>query len=341
MPLDPGYLTYANRRYGMDHDRYDWSMLADRSPVSWPDGAGVALWVNVALEFFPLNQQGKPFPPPGGMTTAYPDLRHFTLRDYGNRVGIVRCLQALDAHGITPTFAINAALVDRAPRLIERIGSRGNEILGHGWHMDRLLHGGLERGDEEKIIADSLAKLRGATGQSVTGWLSPARSQSFNTPDILDSLAKLRGATGQSVTGWLSPARSQSFNTPDILAANGIEYMGEWINDELPYPFRTSSGELTAIPLSYELDDQFIMQANLHSETEYGDQIVDAADFLLREATEKQGGRLLALNIHPWMLGQPHRIGQLERVLSHLAGQSGIWSASAGDIVTHWRGAQA
>jgi allantoinase len=305
MPLDPSYLTYANRRYGMDHDRYDWSMLADRVPVSWPNGAGVALWVNVALEFFPLNQQGKPFPPPGGMTTAYPDLRHFTLRDYGNRVGIVRCLKALDAHGITPTFAINAALVDRVPRLIERIASRGNEILGHGWHMDRLLHGELERGDEEQIIADSLAKLR--------------------------------GATGQSITGWLSPARSQSFNTPDILAANGIEYMGEWINDELPYPFRTSSGEMTAIPLSYELDDQFIMQANLHSETEYGDQIVDAADFLLREAAEKKGGRLLALNIHPWMLGQPHRIGQLERVLGHLAGQSGIWSASAGDIVAHWR----
>ena len=309
MTLDPSYLEYRNRRYGMDHDRYDWSMLADRQPVAWPDGARVALWVNVALEFFPLNQQGKPFPPPGGMTTAYPDLRHFTLRDYGNRVGIFRCLKALDEFDIVPTFAINAALADRAPRLIERLASRGNEIIGHGWHMDRLLHGELERDEEESII--------------------------------VQSLEKLRGATGQSVKGWLSPARSQSFNTPELLAVNGIEYMGEWINDELPYPFRTAAGELVAIPLSYELDDQFILQANLHAESEYADQVIDAADFLLREAGDKDAGRMLALNIHPWMLGQPHRIGQLERVLRHLADSDGIWSAGAGDIVSHWRLAQA
>jgi len=308
MTLDPTYLEYPKRRYGMDHDRYDWSMLTDRAPVSWPGGARVALWVNVALEFFPLNQQGKPFPPPGGMTTSYPDLRHFTLRDYGNRIGIVRCLKALDEYGITPTFAINAALVARAPRLVERITARGNEIIGHGWHMDRLLHGELDRAAEAEIIEDSLATLR--------------------------------AATGQPVTGWLSPARSQSMNTPDLLAANGIHYMGEWINDELPYPFRTAAGEIVALPLSYELDDQFIIQTNLHSETEYGDQIIDATDFLLHEASEKNVGRMLALNIHPWMLGQPHRIGELERVLCHIAEQTGIWSAGAAEIVSHWQASQ-
>ena len=56
----------------------------------------MALWVNVALQYFPLNQQGKPFAPVGGMTTAYPDLRHYTLREYGNRVGIFRLLKAFD-----------------------------------------------------------------------------------------------------------------------------------------------------------------------------------------------------------------------------------------------------
>ena len=56
--------------------------------MAWPGGKRLALWVNVALQYFPLNQQGKPFPPVGGMTTAYPDLRHYTLREYGNRVGI-------------------------------------------------------------------------------------------------------------------------------------------------------------------------------------------------------------------------------------------------------------
>jgi len=29
-------LVYPRRDYGMDHDRYEWSMLQDRPPVAWP-----------------------------------------------------------------------------------------------------------------------------------------------------------------------------------------------------------------------------------------------------------------------------------------------------------------
>ena len=30
---DPNLLDYQHRRYGMDHERYEWSMLQDREPV--------------------------------------------------------------------------------------------------------------------------------------------------------------------------------------------------------------------------------------------------------------------------------------------------------------------
>ena len=87
-PLPDDYLEYPLRRYGMDHERYEWSMLPQRQKVAWPNNARVALWVVPALEWFPLNMAGVPFKPPGAMQTAYPDFRHYTLRDYGNRVGI-------------------------------------------------------------------------------------------------------------------------------------------------------------------------------------------------------------------------------------------------------------
>ncbi|MEM1231905.1 MAG: polysaccharide deacetylase family protein [Pseudomonadota bacterium] len=305
MSLDPSYFEYPHRSYGMDHDRYDWSMLSERAPVRWPGGASVAVWINVAVEWFPLNQQGKPFPPPGGMTTAYPDLRHYTLRDYGNRVGLIRVLRALDAFALTPTFAVNAALCERVPALVERLAGRGNEIIGHGWHMDALLHGELSRAQEADLIGRSLETLR--------------------------------AHTGQPIEGWLSPARSQGSHTPELLAEHGVQYMGEWINDELPYPFRTASGPLVALPLSYELDDQFILHSNLHSETEYADQIIDAADFLLQEARASEAGRLLTINLHPWLVGQPHRIAQLERALAHLADTRGLWCAGAEEIVSYWQ----
>ena len=67
MSLSADNLEYPLRRYGMDHDRYDWSMLARRKPVQWPHGARVALWVVPALEWFPLDMKGVPFKPPGAL----------------------------------------------------------------------------------------------------------------------------------------------------------------------------------------------------------------------------------------------------------------------------------
>jgi peptidoglycan/xylan/chitin deacetylase (PgdA/CDA1 family) len=308
MTLDKSCLEYPQRRYGMDHDHYDWSMLTARKAVRWPEGKRIALWVNVALQFFPLNQRGKPFPPPGGMSTAYPDLRHYTLREYGNRVGIFRVLAAVDQFGVVPTFAMNARLAERYPYLLRRIVERENELICHGWDMDSPHFGGMDENAERDLIQRSLGTLR--------------------------------RLSGQPVTGWLSPGKSQSAGTPALLAEQGIEYMCDWINDDMPYPFRTASGEITAMPLSTELEDRFIMMNNLHSEAEYADQLIDAFDFLDQEAAE-QGGRLLAINIHPWLVGQPHRIGHFERALEHIAGHDSVWSASASDIRQAWLEQQA
>lgn len=307
MALDREHLEYPHRSYGMDHDRYDWSLLSQRVPVSWPGNAKLALWVNVGLQFYPLNQQGKPFAVPGGMTMPYPDLRHFSLRDYGNRVGIFRFLRAFDRYGIRPTFAINTQLAERAPYLLQRILERDDEIICHGWNMDSLHYGGMPRDEEAQLIEKSLSRLR--------------------------------QLSGQAVTGWISPARNESENTPELLAENGIEYFCDWVNDDTPYSFRTASGELIAMPLSNELEDRFVLMNNLHSEQSWQEQVCDACDFLLQEA-ETSGGRILALNIHPWMLGQPHRIARLESALAYITSREGVWNAPAGEILNCWQSQQ-
>ena len=132
--------TYSHRRYGMDHTRYDWQTLRSRPRVVWPDDQRLALWVNVSLQFFPLSTTDKTFPVPGGMRMPYPDLRHYSLRDYGNRVGIYRVLKVLDKYGVRPTFAMNADVALRYPTLCNRIVQRGDEIIAHGVNMDSLHH---------------------------------------------------------------------------------------------------------------------------------------------------------------------------------------------------------
>ena len=305
MSLPDSYLHYAKRRYGMDQDRYEWSMLPQRKKVHWPGGARVALWVVPALEFFPLNQPAKPFKAPGGMVTPYPDLRHYTLRDYGNRVGVFRVFKVLDALGIKASVAMNSKVAERYPLLLEEVTRRGWEIIANGVDMGHLHYGGMDEAEEVAQIDEAL--------------------------DVL------RKASGQAVTGWLSPAKSESMNTLDLVAARGIEYVCDWINDDMPYPLTTKSGVIHSMPHSHEIDDQTILLAYHHSEAEFAQQIADQFRVLYEEAADG-GGRIMAITIHPWMSGQPHRIKALHGALAGIMAHDGVWSATGQEILGAFKG---
>jgi peptidoglycan/xylan/chitin deacetylase (PgdA/CDA1 family) len=307
-PLPADYLDYPLRRYGMDHERYDWSMLPERKPVAWPHQARVALWVVPALEWFPLNMAGQPFKPPGAMQTAYPDLRHYSLRDYGNRVGIFRIMKALEKHGIRPTVAVNAAVAVRYPSLINECTQRGWEIMANGLDMDHLHHGGLALDDEKKLIDTTL--------------------------DIL------RKASGQAVRGWLSPAKSESAATLDLLGAAGLDYVSDWVNDDMPYAMRTASGPIHAMPHPIDIDDHTILVQNHHTEDDFRDQLCDQFDLLYKESATA-GGRIMAISLHPWVIGQPYRIRALEEALAHIMRHPGVWAATGSEILDAWKASRA
>jgi allantoinase len=296
--LDAAHLQYSMLRHGMDHDRYSFSQLHERPAVQWPHGKPLTLWINLSVEHFPMNPAGKPVKLPGNMTMPYPDLRHFTLRDYGNRVGIYRILKALSSRGLEASFAINAQAVERFPYLMAMIAERGDEVLGHSWSMDTPHAGGLAADAEQEVIQRSLATLR----------------QRF----------------GQAVAGWLSPGKLQSPQTPELLAQNGI-------NDDMPYRFNTASASLWNLPLSTELEDRFVLQDNLHSAASWAQQVHDAMDLLIAEAKRKNAdqvaGRMLGLNIHPWVIGQPHRMKHLEWILERAAGDDNVRVMQPGAIL--------
>jgi len=292
--ISDDYLKYPRRRYGMDHDRYEWSMLPRREKVTWPNGARVALWVVPALEWFPLDMKGQPFKPPGALQTAYPDLRHYTLRDYGNRVGIFRIMKALDRYAIRASVAVNAAVAQRYPALVKEITSRNWEILGHGLDMDHLHYEGMP--DEKGVIEKSL---------SILG----------------------------KVRGWLSPAKSESSKTLELLKEAGIDYVCDWVNDDMPYRMNNS---LYSMPHSADIDDYQILVNNHHDEDEFRDQLADQFDLLYGESAT-QGGRIMAISLHPWVIGQPYRIGALESALAHVMRHPGVWPATGAEILDAWK----
>ena len=301
MSLDPAYIDYPKRRHGYDHDLYDWSAIHQRKPLIWPGDRSVALWVCVSLEWFPITPTDTPFRAPGHMQTAYPDYRHYTARDYGNRVGVYRLLDAFAKAGIRASFATNGAIAERYPELVADIMREGHEIIAHSTDMNGTIASGLPIEDERALIAQSLNMLERITG------LHPQ--------------------------GWLSIARSQSWNTPDLLREAGLRYCCDWVNDELPYRFNNG---LINLPLNHELSDRQIITVQQHSADSYAQQIGDAFDWLAGE----KAGRMLPLHLTPYIMGLPYRISALEKLLCDLAARPQCWVATGEAIVDAWEAQQ-
>ncbi len=300
MGLDPNYLSYPERGLGMDHTLYPWSNLFERKPIAWPQGASVATPVVVSLEWFPITPIDNSFRAPGHMQTAYPDYRHYTSRDYGSRVGIYRLFDAFDKAGVQATIALNSAIAERYPMLVRDIVAAGHGIVAHSVDMNGTIATGLPEKNEAALIATSL-----------------------------DTIER---ATRRRPTGWLSIARSQSWNTPALLAAYRVGHMLDWVNDELPYRMTTSAGEIVNLPLNHELSDRQVIGTQQQSMDSYAQQLEDAWTCLDGEA-RRFGGRMLPIHVTPYIVGLPYRIERFERLLQDFASRSGNWFASTEAIV--------
>ena len=279
----PGdYLDYPKRQYGQDHDRYDWKATPGTNEPH--NNAQPSIALIIPLERFVLNPHGKPFKAPGSMITQYPDLRHFSSRDYGNRIGAYRLLKVLSALKISATFAINAELLSSIQPLIDRIQADGHEIAALGLDMDNIHWSGLDPESERQ-------------------WVEKTR--------ILFSEAKLQPKT------WMSPARQQSEITLDLIAASGFDACLDWEFDCAPKPMRTKNGTITMVPNLNELDDRKLLIEKTHSEQEWAAQLIEAATYSKTVSTI-HSPQSFAISLTPYISGLPFRIRCVRDTLQQL-----------------------
>jgi hypothetical protein len=271
--------------------------------VTWPQGS-VAVWLCVSLEWFPIIPGG-PFTAPGHMVTPYPDYRHYTARDYGNRVGAWRLLEAFARHGVKASFATNAAIAERYPELVSAVIADGHEVIAHSTDMNGTIDSTLGLEAERALIAEAMARIAAASGVRPTGWLSIARQQSFATLDILKD--------------------------------EGLSYCCDWVNDELPYRFANG---LINLPLNHELSDRQIITVQQKSAESWAESMGDAFAWLAREAAAGGGGRMLPIHLTPYIIGLPYRIGALEVLLAELTQRPEAWFARGDAIVAAWAAQQ-
>ena len=293
---------------GVTHDHFDWSPIVGRPPIEWPDQRRLAVCVVVSIEYFEAQPPSGTFQTPDGTLwlghRPSPDIPTLSHRAYGHRVGVFRVLDALRLHGIRPTVAIDAISAEKYPFEVEECARSACEFVAHGIAATRVITNALEEDEENAYITTSLERV---------------------------SLA-----TGVTPVGWLSPSRSESVHTPQLLASHGLRYVCDWSNDEQPYRMTTRGGELLALPMSLELEDTYACVERGMPINAYGAMVIEAINEL--ESDREQGGRLLALHVHPWLIGQPFRIGTFEGILRRLAQSRDIWLATGREIVDWYAG---
>jgi len=288
-----------------EHDYYRNSPIGKRGHLNWPDNTAVAVAFVVCLETYEIAPPNGAFVPdnvPGGFGRApYPDVRAFSVREYGPRVGIHRVIDTLETCGIRATAAIDAQIAISYPTLVDTIRQLNWDIVGHGWALTQVISSQMSQQDEIQYIQSSLATLR--------------------------------NCAGTNVHGWHGPEYGESSRTPAILAQNGIKYVLDWPNDEQPYRMDTPNGALMSLPLSGELDDVVCHWHRKVPMDRWARSVVDALDQL--EADGQQNGRMLLLNVHPWLIGQPWRITFFREVIKAICARKNIWLTTT-DQIAQW-----
>lgn len=284
-------------------ERVPFSAIVDRPPIRLPGDARIVVWTIVNLEVWDIARPmaRQILPAPMGQPLL-PDVPNWTWHEYGMRVGVWRFFRLFERLGIRPTLSINARVCEDYPRVAAQARDAGWEFMGHAWDQIPIHR-----------IDDQPGMIRRA----------------------LDTIEQFTGARPK---GWLGPGLTQTEDTPDHLAAAGIRYIGDWVYDDEPTEIATQHGRLVTLPYTVELNDIPTMMVQHHESAYWRERCVDSFDRLYDEGATRP--KFMAIAIHPYISGQPHRIRYLEEVYDHIGRHPGVLHWNGLDMLDWWdRGA--
>jgi peptidoglycan/xylan/chitin deacetylase (PgdA/CDA1 family) len=279
-------------------ERLEYSPIGAREPLALPGGARMVVWTIVNVEEWDID---RPMPrtvltPPAGGTPK-PDIPNWAWHEYGNRVGFWRMLEVLDEFKVRAVLAINGTAIGRYDAISRAAIEREWEFMGHGYTQRNM-----QAVDNER-------------------------------DDIARTTEAIRGATGRAPRGWLGPGLTETWETPDLLAEQGYEYVCDWVLDDQPVWLKTRSRPILSVPYTQECNDVAMMLIQHHSASEYYDRAMDQFEQLYRDS--RDSARVMALVVHPYIMGAPHRLKYYRKALKYIRKQSDVllWT---GEQILDW-----
>jgi allantoinase len=275
-------------------DRIAFSAISQRPPLKLPDGARMVVWVIVNVEQWDATApmpRTVLTPPAGG--SPMPDVPNWAWHEYGNRVGFWRFVEVFDELEIPAVLAINGSALAAYPPIVRAAVDREWEFMGHGFTQRNM-----QKVDNERA-------------------------------DIRKTREAIREATGMPPRGWLGPGLTETWETPDLLVEEGYDYVADWVLDDQPVWLKTRTKPLLNVPYTQECNDVAMMLIQHHKASEYSDRALDQFEQIYADAADS--ARVMALVVHPYIMGAPHRLKYFRRVLEVIRNKSDV---------KFWTGAQ-
>ena len=262
--------------------RVPYELSSNRKKLSPPNGKPLIVHVVMNIEYWPFdkNMPRGILPPPHGKISDPPDLPNYSWVEYGMRVGLPRLFKLFDENDIPVSAFINAQVAEIYPSAFEKVCKLNWELVGHGWFQESLR----VAKDEEYIIKKSLDTLR--------------------------------RFSGQRVRSWFGPGGGETEKTPEILKENGIEFLHDWLIDELPCWMRTKLGPIVAMPYTFELNDVPIWTVQNNSCDEMEKRV--NATLKLFEEEKLHNTKIITLALHPHIVGVPQNFYYLKKIIKDL-----------------------
>ena len=280
--------------------RLPYTPIHRRPPLKLPDNARVAVWTIVNVEnWSPTGAMPRAVLPPPMGQPLLPDVPNWAWHEYGMRVGFWRFVEALGSRNLKATFALNGSVCEVYPEACEAARDAGWDFMGHGF-VQRPMH---KVEDQRAVIADTIAAIKKFTGK-------PPR-------------------------GWESPGLTETDETLDFLAEAGIEYVADWVLDEQPVTLKTSHGNIVSVPYTVEINDVVISAVQQQPSDEIFRRGRDHFDRLYIDGAKAP--RVMAISIHPYLTGVPHRIKYLEMLYDYILGHEGVVMWTGAEILDWYR----
>lgn len=276
-------------------ERIPYQAIVDRPKLVLPGGARIAVWVILNVEEWRI-ERAMPrtvLSPPMGQPLL-PDVPNWSWHEYGMRVGFWRLFEALTSRGFPVTLAANGNVCTAYPRVAAAARDAGFEFMAHG-----LTQMPLQR----------VEGLRDAVHRT---------------------MEQIAAFTGRAPRAWESPGLTETEETLDILREAGIEYVADWVLDDLPQEIATPFGPITTIPYTVETND-IVVHALQHQTSErFLATGMAQFDRLYQEGAAN--ARVMAISVHPYISGVPHRIACFEALLDHVRAADGVALMTASEI---------